>query len=60
MSIYDGTYDGTNIGRFANMNGVIDVLQGVVRPSGARLSTKFLEREWKPIDIQAYWIAGIV
>ena len=32
------------------MNGVIDALQDVVRRSDVRLSTEFLEREWKTVN----------
>ena len=48
---YDATtYNGTNIGPYANMLGVMDALRDVVDRSTTTTFTEFSEREWKSIN----------
>ncbi|XP_028410233.1 uncharacterized protein LOC114532838 [Dendronephthya gigantea] len=48
---YDATsYDGANIGRFANENGVLEALKDVKRRSDKKKFTNFHESEWKKVN----------
>ena len=58
---YDASsYDGVNIGRFINQDGVLDALHDVVRRSDKRRDVEFRQAEWRTVNANLEQCANAV